>query len=141
MIFFCFSVRIKNNLKTGIKVHTHMHAHTLILHTQIPSPLQQSGKRNIRTGFSATKKLICTVSVLVSWCVRSCWRTSDAQRTGRPGECVAVSGIPKKALRRPEEGLTVYVFFSKEFTRKIGETPHLRSTPFIQSQESTLPAT
>lgn len=57
------------------------------------------------------------------------------------GNVLLFQGSQKKAPRRPEEGLTVYIFFSKEFTRKIGETPHLRSTPFIQSQESTLPVT
>lgn len=48
----------------------------------------------------------------------------------------------QKGPERAGRGLnSLYSVFSKEFTRKIGETPHLRNTQFIQSQESTLPAT
>lgn len=121
-----------------------MHAHTLITHTQIP-PLSDRGERET-SGlffffFFATKKLICTVSVLTSWCVRSCWRISDVQRTEGQGDVLLFQGS-QKGPEKAGRGLnSLYIVFSKEFTRKIGETPHLRSTQFIQSQESTFPAT
>lgn len=48
----------------------------------------------------------------------------------------------QKGPEKARGGLnSLQVVFSKELTRKIGGTPHLRSTRFIQSRESTSPAT